>query len=56
MAGRVAGSESRMLIDVKLVPASDGATCEDFNPSTELLFGRVAELCLATTTVAYVVG
>jgi hypothetical protein len=57
MAGRVAGGESRMLVDVKLVPASDGATTYDYiTPVTEVLLGRVAEHCLATTIVAYVAG
>jgi aldehyde dehydrogenase (NAD+) len=36
-------SESRMLIDGKLVPASDGATYANINPATEEVLGRVAD-------------
>ena len=35
--------ESRMLIDGKLVDASDGNTFENFNPATEELLGQVAD-------------
>jgi aldehyde dehydrogenase (NAD+) len=35
--------ESRMLIDGKLVPASDGASYENINPATEEVLGRVAD-------------
>jgi aldehyde dehydrogenase (NAD+) len=36
-------SETRMLIDGELVPASGGATYENINPATEEVLGRVAD-------------
>jgi aldehyde dehydrogenase (NAD+) len=40
-------SESRMLIDGKLVPASDGATYDNVNPATEEVLGQVADATAA---------
>jgi hypothetical protein len=56
MAGRVPGSESRMLIDVKLVRACDAAADGAISPAAEELLARVAEQCPETATVAYVAG
>jgi aldehyde dehydrogenase (NAD+) len=45
-------SESRMLIDGELVPASDGATYDNVNPATEEVLGRVANATAADMAAA----
>jgi acyl-CoA reductase-like NAD-dependent aldehyde dehydrogenase len=45
-------SESRMLIDGKLVPASDGATYDNVNPATEEVLGHVADATAADMDAA----
>jgi len=43
----IAGVESRMLIDGKLVAAASGRTCDNINPATEEVIGQTADAGVA---------